>query len=255
MVGVDRLERAVLGLQPDAAVGSRGRRSSPSPRRRTRRRPASATTMSPFRASSRRCTTSVSPSRIPASIIESPLTVSRKSAPVPSGSGTREHILDVLLGEQRRAGGDAAEQRQAHDVVVVSGCDGGRCGLDAPVPDQRRSRGAWSGHGGSVPRARCSRGARARWTARQARLPHRSRARSAGSHAPPRTRRGTARSRCCRVVSTVCCLPEIVVTNVCSLRKRRALLGRRQHFLAGVGEGGAVETSLAPTGTMIHTYG
>ena len=44
--------------------------------------------MSPFRASSRRCTTIVSPSRIPASIIESPWIVSRKSAPRPIDSGT-----------------------------------------------------------------------------------------------------------------------------------------------------------------------
>ena len=51
--------------------------------------PASATTISPFRASCCRCTTTKSPSRIPALIIESPLTRRRNVAALrTSGSGT-----------------------------------------------------------------------------------------------------------------------------------------------------------------------
>ena len=84
---VDRLERAVLGLEADA-VAPRGRRSSRSPRRRDSSSPASATTISPLRASCARWTMTRSPSRMPASIIDSPLTRSRKSPFARLGIGT-----------------------------------------------------------------------------------------------------------------------------------------------------------------------
>ena len=54
----------------------------------------------------------MSPSRIPASTIESPLTRRRKSASRPSGSGTAISLLDRLLGEERATRGDLAEEGQ-----------------------------------------------------------------------------------------------------------------------------------------------
>ena len=53
-----------------------------------------------------------SPSRMPASIIESPRTRSMNSSPSPvKSAGHRQQLLDVLLGEHVGAGGDVADER------------------------------------------------------------------------------------------------------------------------------------------------
>ena len=71
-----------------------------------------AATMSPLTASPCRRTTTQSPSQMAASIIESPATLSMKSSPWPtSWRGQGHDVLDDLVGQDRSAGGDAADQR------------------------------------------------------------------------------------------------------------------------------------------------
>ena len=132
----------------------------------------------------------MSPSRMPASIIESPLTRRRKSASRPSGSGTAISLLDRLLGEERPAGGDAGRGAAASEPTSVA--------RRSDVLDACGRRARWlaasSGRASADRRARGSRGARARSKGRRARPRRRSPERSADSRARPRTRRGTARS-------------------------------------------------------------
>ena len=91
--------------------------------------------------------------------------------------GHLEVLLDVLLGEDRLAGGDLTDERQARAA-------------DRPLRLARpaaRSPAAWSGRAAAARSSRGSRGGRARSRTSAGRRPCRSRARSAGSRASPRT--------------------------------------------------------------------
>ena len=169
---------------------ARGGTSSPSPRRPTRRRRRA-------RRRSRRCarpvlaaTTTMSPSRMPASIIDSPLTRRRKSASRPSGSGTAISSSIVLLGEQRAAGGDLAE-RAAASALDDGGLVGARLAPAADELDRARLRRVASEQAGALEVREV--GVHGRRRGEPDGLADLA-TRSADSRARRRSRRGTARS-------------------------------------------------------------
>ena len=94
-----------------------------------------AATMSPFSATGCWRTTTQSPSQIAASIIESPATLSRNSVAVADElAGQREDVLDGLLGEDRPAGGDPADDGDVRRPAAVGRrCRPRRCSAAVPV--------------------------------------------------------------------------------------------------------------------------
>ena len=138
------------GCAPGSAAGCAPRRTVlagssaiEAPRRRKRLSVASsssisATTMSPVSAASVFLISTVSPSRMPASIIELPRTSSAKCSPVAQHVG--RHVDDVapaLDRLDRRAGGDAAHDRHGDRPAAVVLARLARRGRDCP-----RSRSA-----------------------------------------------------------------------------------------------------------------
>ena len=117
-----------------------------------------ATTMSPLSALCCWRATTKSPSRMPASIIESPRTRSMNRSPSPvKSAGSGQHLLDVLLGQDVGAGGDVADERDvAHRPALDDGArrrvaadlDGAGLGGVAPQVAEALERGEVVVHGG-----------------------------------------------------------------------------------------------------------
>ena len=195
VVGVDRLERVVLRLQPDAAVLAVERLHG---------RLVGGLVVADERdndvavlgASCWRCTTSMSPSRIPASTIESPLHAEQEVGAAP------ERLRDGDLRPRRSPRRAAARRRRSGRGAAAAGRPRAPAAGSAARGDRRaRAHAASSGRGAAARPARGSQGGRARSRARRGRRPRRSRGRWAGSRGGPRSSTRNCQISCCRAVS------------------------------------------------------